>query len=271
MSYKEVISEVLRKTGTRLSKSHISDWVNGKHDPYGSVNEFSSAPVPELAYVIGVVKGDATLGLQKWTYRLRLRVIGKEFAEEFDRCASFVIRSRRHSLHWLPNSGLWCVEVCSVLLYKYLNQSFSVLKKAISHCEDCIAAFLRGFFDSEASVSGRSLTVSNASLQVLRFVGISLRRLQVSTTGPYLSQVGGRPVVIKGKIYRANKNIYILRVRAGSLEVYSRRVGFAIKRKERALRLALNFRGRSMNVKRKLNRGGGGSPGDSLESTFGPT
>jgi len=239
MSYNEIIGEVLRSESITLSKSTVSDWVSGRHHPYGSVHELLQGPSPELAYVIGVSKGDATIRVQKWSYRIRLRVIDKEFAEEFDRCASIVIGSERHSIHWLRKQSLWCVEICSVLLFRILDQPFSALKAFVSHCGECASAFLRGFFDSEASMSGRSLAVSNGRLGILRFAKIMLAKLSIDTTGPRLAEKGGRLVLIKGRICRANLNIYSLRVRSRSLEGYSRHVGFSVRRKQIALNRAL--------------------------------
>jgi len=239
VSYDEIIDQVHDRQGVWLSKSHVSDWVNGKHHPYGSIHELPPTPVPELAYVIGVAKGDGSFRAQRWSYRLRLRVIDKEFAQEFDRCASVVTGSNRHSIQWLPKQGLWCVEVCSILLYRMLRYPFSRLKLIISHCRKCAAAFLRGFFDSEASISGRSLDVANSNFRVLSYVRVLLEDLRVHATKPRLAQKGGRFVIIKGRTYLANKNIYRLHVRAGSLGDYARLVGFAVRRKQLRLNSAL--------------------------------
>ena len=154
LTYSQIIERVLQQRGVRLRKSHISDWVNGKHQPYGSTLEFEPIPSPELAYVVGVVKGDGSISVQKWSYRIRLRVIDKEFAEEFDRCVSKAVGSRRHIVKWVPKKLLWSVEASSVLLYRFLRQPFSRIKSVISHCRRCASGFPRGFFDSEASASG---------------------------------------------------------------------------------------------------------------------
>jgi intein-encoded DNA endonuclease-like protein len=102
---------------------------------------------------------------------------------------------------------------------------------AIEHCENCVTSFLRGFFDSEGSMSGRSLTVSNTRHVALACVKSLLRSLGISSTGPHLKAEGGRTVLIKGRFYRANRNEYYLRVRAKSLERYRALVGFSISRK----------------------------------------
>lgn len=239
LTYSQIIDRVLVEKGVRLRKSHVSGWVTGRHHPYGSTHEFDLVPTPELAYVTGVAKGDASQSIQTWNYRIRLRVSDKEFAEEFDRCACAVLRCRRHSVRWIPNKGLWSVQVGSVLLYRFLEQSLSHLRHFVSHCERCAASFLREVFDSEASMSSRSLTVSNTNMSLLRLSKRLLKGLGIATTGPRIMRRGGREVMIKGKMYHANKNIYLLYVRTSSLVTYARRIGFAIISKQMAVALAL--------------------------------
>ena len=239
MSYSEIIKAVFNECQVVINKSHVSDWVNDRHHPYGSTYDIDLTPSPELAYVIGVSKGDGSVRVQKWNHRVRLRVIDKEFAIEFDRCASHILGSSRHAITWLPKQGLWCVEVLSVLLVRFLQGPFSRVVEAVTHCEGCAAGFLRGFFDSEASMSGRSLDVSNGSLKVMRLVRKLLTKVRIYTTGLRLAQEGGRLVTIKGRVYHANKDIYTLHVRAVSLPRYAEGVGFSVDRKRGALALAL--------------------------------
>lgn len=88
-------------------------------------------------------------------------------------------------------------------------------------------------------MSSRNLVVSNGNVMVMRFAKGLLKGLGIQSTGPRLAQRGGRYVVIKGKVYRANKDIYVLRIRTSSLQDYAQRVGFAVLRKQTALSLAL--------------------------------
>ncbi len=249
MSYRKIIERILEDKGVLLRKSHLSDWVNNTHQPFGSAYDFVPEPTPELAYVIGVSRGDASLSIQKWSYRIRLRAIDREFVAEFDRCATVVLRCPRHSIGWIPKRGQWSVQVTSHLLYRFLKQALHRLRTVVSHCARCVAAFLKGFFDSEASVSGRSLTVSNSNLATLRLVKRLLNSLSISSTGPRLVQRGNRPVIIKGVAYHANKNIYLVYIRAGSLRAYAARVGFVITRKQRALASALQSDRLGLRVK----------------------
>ena len=235
LSYNQIIKHIQEREGVRLGKSHLHDWITGKHRPLGSVTEFDSKPSPELAYLIGVAKGDASLGVNRWNYRIRLRVIDKDFAQAFNYCASEVLHRGLHSLMWIPSRLQWSVEICSELLYLFLKQPLTRLRITIEHCEACIALFLRGFFDSEGSISGRSLSVSNTRLVTLTTVKRLLKRLDLAVTGPHLGSRGGRLVTIKGKEYKANRNLYTLRVRARSLAKFQELIGFSIARKSRAL------------------------------------
>ena len=84
LGYNQIVNAILERNGVRLGKSQISDWVTGKHYPPGSAYDFVPVPAPELAYVIGVSKGDGSVSIQKWSYRIRLRAIDREFVAEFD-------------------------------------------------------------------------------------------------------------------------------------------------------------------------------------------
>ena len=88
-------------------------------------------------------------------------------------------------------------------------------------------------------MSGRTLTVSNEDLSLLKCVCELLQSLGVETTGPHLATEGGRTVMIKGKFYRQNEDLHYVRVRAKSLERFQTVVGFSISRRSAALSLAM--------------------------------
>ena len=239
MSYSEIVKAVFIERQVVLNKSHVSDWVDDRHHPYGSTYEIDLTPPPELAYVIGVSKGDGSVRVQKWNHRVRLRVIDKESAMEFDRCASSILGSSRRAITWLSKQGLWC-EVLSVLLVRFLRGPFPRIVEAVTH-EGCAAGFLRGFFDSEASMSGRSLDISNTNLKVMRPVRSLLMKARICTTGLRLAREGGR-LVTKGWVCHANRDIYPLHVRPVSLPRIAEKLGFSVDRKRDALALALRVR-----------------------------
>jgi intein-encoded DNA endonuclease-like protein len=66
LTYRGIIGEVWRRYGARISKSSISEWLRGVHNPYNGRRIPSLEllkPSEELAYVIGVKVGDG------YTYR----------------------------------------------------------------------------------------------------------------------------------------------------------------------------------------------------------
>jgi DNA endonuclease len=241
LSYNQIIERVEVETGVTLRKSHISGWINGKHRPFGYVREFDASPCAELAYVTGVGLGDASTSTSpsNYNHKIKLRVIDKEFAQEFARCLGVLLRRTPPIVKWHEKTRSWHTELSSLLLMRFLRQELKELTPTIIHCDDCKAAFLRGFFDSEGSMSEGSLTASNENLELLKVACELLHSLGIETTGPHLATKGGRTVVIKGKLYRQNEDLFYLRVRARSLARFQEVVGFAIQRKSDALSRAV--------------------------------
>jgi len=247
LSYNRIIRKIQADHGVTLRKSHISGWVNGKHKPFGYVRAFDAVPSSELAYVIGVRLGDASMSLSRsYNYKIKLRVIDKEFAEEFSRCLSVILGRAPPRVKWHEKTRAWHTEASSMLLQKFLYQDLQTLSITIEHCADCKAAFLRGSFDSEGSMYERSLTASNENLELVRLVCRLLQSLGIETTGPNLASRGGRTVMIKGKFYRQNEDLFSMRVRSRCLQRFQMTVGFSISRKSNALASATSRRTKSV-------------------------
>ena len=142
LSYSQVSWLLSEEFGTAVAKSTLSYWVRGMHEPLGRAHDFRPAPKEELAYLIGVQKGDCSLDVNAETHnhRIRLQSIDHEFIAELDRCLSRVLGSARHAL-W-QGAGRREIRVVgsSFLLHKFLSQSFSKLKPFVEHCNDCVAA-----------------------------------------------------------------------------------------------------------------------------------
>jgi len=241
LSYNQIIKKIQTEHGVTLRKSHLSGWINGRNRPFGYVRNFKPTPCPELAYVIGVMMGDASMSVNKnHNYMIKLRVIDKEFAEEFSRCLSVILGRTPPRVKWQERTRSWQTELSSLLLQNFLRQDLKALSPTIEHCADCKGAFLRGFFDSEGSVYKRTLTGSNENLELLRLVCGLLQSLGIETTGPRLATRGGRTVLIKGKFYRQNEDLYWIRVRTKCLKNFLAAVGFSIPRKLAALTLAID-------------------------------
>jgi intein-encoded DNA endonuclease-like protein len=225
-----------------LRKSHLSGWINGKHKPFGYVRAFEPTPRRELAYVIGVRFGDASMGVSKsYNYKIKLRVIDKEFAEEFSRCLSVILGRSLPRVKWREKTHSWHTEVSSMLLQSFLKRPLEEMKQVIEHCNDCASAFLRGFFDSEGWVYRFELGVVNTNRALLEYVSSLLeRKFNLRTYGPRLKSKGGRIVMIKGKLYQANKDCFTLMVDRSSLEAYQYSIGFTIARKRLRMESAVS-------------------------------
>jgi intein-encoded DNA endonuclease-like protein len=232
LSYSQIIRKIEVEHGITLRKSHLSGWINAKHKPFGSVRPFDATPQPELAYVIGVIMGDASMSVNRHqNYMIKLRVTDKEFAEEFSRCLSVILGRDPPKVKWHEKTHAWHTQLSSLLLQGFLRHSILELEPTTRHCEDCKGAFLRGFFDSEGSVSESGLTVSNGDFEKLALVSKVLLSLGIESTGPHLIREGGGLVVIKGKFYRRNKNAYYRCIRKKSWSLFEQAIGFEINRK----------------------------------------
>jgi intein-encoded DNA endonuclease-like protein len=182
LTYKGIVEEAWHRYRVRLSKSHISYWLRGVHSPYNGRRIPSLEllePSEELAYVIGVALGD------RYAYRRRRAIKGyrdvvvglkardREFVEEFARCLAKVLGRRQIRPRYVKSSGRYVVEALSKTLYELLKKPVDLerLKKYIEHCERCMAAFLRGFADSEGSVNKRGyIFILNTDLRLLTYM-----------------------------------------------------------------------------------------------------
>ncbi len=122
LSYNQIIERIHLESGVSLNKSHISGWLNGKHRPFGYVRQFASTPCPELAYIIGVKWGDASTNTNKnHMHMIKLRVTDKDFAQEFSRCLSIVLKRSPPNVRWNERTQSWHVETSSLLLQNLLR------------------------------------------------------------------------------------------------------------------------------------------------------
>ncbi len=196
LTYKGIVDEIRRRYGFRLSKSLINYWLRGIHRPYNGRYipsiEFLE-PSEELAYVIGVKLGDGYVTKRRRVIkgynqvRIGLKVKDREFAVEFARCLAKVLGRHPIRPRYIKSSGRYVVEVRSQTLYELLKKPVNLdrLKEYIEHCDRCMAAFVRGFVDSEGCVNEIGyIDVYNADLPLLVYLKGLLRRLDIESTGP---------------------------------------------------------------------------------------
>jgi intein-encoded DNA endonuclease-like protein len=246
LTYRGIIGEVWRRYGVRLSKSSISEWLRGIHNPYNGRRIPSLEllkPSEELEYVIGVKVGDGYAYRRRRTIKgynpvwIGLKAKDKEFVEEFGRCLAKVLGRKQIRPRFRDDVGKYVVEVRSQTLYELLRKPVDLerLKKYIEHCERCIAAFLRGFADLEGSVNKRGyIFILNTDLRLLTYIMDLLRRLGIESTGPRIHVRRG--IIIndpeRGKKYTHNKDCYRIYIRSRSSVSFYKHVGFTIRRKQ---------------------------------------
>jgi intein-encoded DNA endonuclease-like protein len=240
LTYSEIIDEVWRRYGVRISKSSVSEWLHGIHSPYNGRYipsiEFLK-PSEELAYVIGIKLGDGYTSYNR--VRIGLKVKDREFAEEFGRCLSKVLGRRPIKPRYRSDVvGEYVVEVHSQTLYELLKKPVDLdrLKKYIEHCEKCMAAFLRGFADSEGSVDKRGyVRISNTDYELLAYVKELLKRLGIESTGPWPTRLQGKTFhdPRTKRRYAYNSDEYRIYIRVGSNINFYKNIGFTIRRKQR--------------------------------------
>lgn len=233
MSYNKIIQTLEAEIGFKASKGQLSEWLRGRHSPFGSANRFSPNPTPELAYVIGVELGDGSLNRKGYNRRIRLSAIDLDFVLEFDRCLSSVLETRMHKPWFDKGKGTFAIEARSVLLYEFLNRDWRALKPWIEHSVGSVAAFVRGFFDSEDSVSKKGeIRCYNTDLPLLNYVKQLLTSvLHIQVTGPYRGVRAGSVLSLRGRSYVRKSDCYHIRVAAASLGSFNRTVGITIARK----------------------------------------
>jgi intein-encoded DNA endonuclease-like protein len=255
LMYRGIIGEVWRRYGVRISESSISEWLRGVHSPYNGRRIPSLEllkPSEELAYVIGAKVGDGYVGKKSRVRKgyndvmIGLKAKDKEFVEEFARCLAKVLGRKQIRPRFRDDVGKYVVEVGSKTLYELLRKPVDLdrLKKYIEHCERCMAAFIRGFADSEGCVDKNgNIIIYNTDLKLLTYVKEHLRRLGIDSTGAMLKARRGTIFYDHktGKQYMSKKDYYIY-IRASSNMNFYRYVGFAMTRRQSRLESYVNKR-----------------------------
>jgi intein-encoded DNA endonuclease-like protein len=243
LSYGQIRAAIKEEFGIVLSKSHVSYWTRGIHSPYSGRRIPSLEllePSEDLAYVISVLCGDGHVKTKKgYHYVIYLEAKDKEFVEEFAIRVGRVLNRPPPKVK-VNSDGRYYVEVKSRTLYELLKKPIDLegLRKYIEHCEKCMGMFLRGFFDSEGSVSKDGhITVANTNYELLQYVQELLKRFGIETTGPWPTTRQGTPLYDprSGKVYTRKKDCFYLRILASSNADFYRRIGFTIRRKQERL------------------------------------
>ncbi|RLF79430.1 DNA endonuclease [Thermococci archaeon] len=249
VNYSQIAERIMNEKGIKISRVTISRWCKGRHNPYNRIKVVNLEPSPSLAYVTGIYFGDGSVNIHSdHKYRLRLKVVDKEFAEAFARALK-EIGAKPHMGYEnnITRSGRWYVESTSKSLYMFLKQP---KEKLFEVAREYPKEFLRGFFDSEGHVyvdknTFRSAYIAayNYDLDVLDFSRELLSSLSIHSK-IRVSKRAGTLVIIRGKEYSYKSNLYELRIyRIESVRKFATDIGFTIQRKQKKLNEWLQHRG----------------------------
>jgi intein-encoded DNA endonuclease-like protein len=248
-SYNEIRAAIKEEFGIVLSKSQISYWTRGIHDPHNGRRIPSLEllePSEDLAYVIGVLCGDGSVWEKSRVRKGYRRVViyleakDREFVEEFAIRIGRVL-NRPPPRVKVKSTGYYYVEVESRTLYELMKRPIDIekIRRFVEHCERCMAMFLRGFFDSEGSVNKHGyVTVANSNYELLLYVQkLLLKRFGIETSWPRPTTKQGTTFYnpLRGKVYEHKKDVYVLYVSKQCNVRFYYYVGFTILRKRARL------------------------------------
>ncbi|MEM1954750.1 MAG: LAGLIDADG family homing endonuclease [Nitrososphaerota archaeon] len=260
LSYGQIIKEIKRRYNVTIHKSHCSYWCRGIYSPYNGIRiptiEFLK-PSEDLAYVAGAIAGDGYVYKKSKLapryndeFVVGLDVKDKEFAQFFAIALAKVLK-RKPPIPWQNKKyGRWVVMIRCKALYELFNKPIDIekMRPFVEHCEKCICAFLRGFFDSEGCVRKvGEIRVYNTNYKLLEYVTYLLNKIGIETTSdkPRLHGRAGNSIrnPKTGKIYKTRKDVYYVAIRAKSNLMFYEKVGFTIERKRKRLEEYLRRRG----------------------------
>jgi len=236
--YSEITRIVFAEKGITVSRATVLRWCKGKHEPFNKIKLVKLEPSPHLSYVIGVYFGDGSIGLSEHKYRIRLKVVDREFAEAFARALEDIGANARVYVESDGRRDRFVAEATSKFLYMFLKQPKEALFEV---AKEYPQEFLRGFFDSEGCFNFNKnerqgfVSASNYNREVLTFCQKALESLGISSK-IVLTKRKGTTVKIWGKEYQYSSDLYEIRIyRKDDLSKFYRLIGFTISRKQKLL------------------------------------
>jgi intein-encoded DNA endonuclease-like protein len=243
LSLTKIRNKIYRKHGVWIGTSTISRWLRGVSSPYNGrwiPSLELLKPSEDLANVIGVRLGDGCTCERNYNGIIRLRAKDKEFVEDFGRRLGNVL-GRKPIKPWKDKTGIYVAEAMSKTLHELLKKPVDLkrIRVYIEHCPKCVAAFLRGLFDSEGRVSKEGyISLYNTNYEVLVYAQKLLwKYFRIEATGPWPHTPKGTTIHYPrtGKQYKANEDCYYIYIRAKDLPKFYRCIGFSVRRKQKRL------------------------------------
>jgi intein-encoded DNA endonuclease-like protein len=265
--YKNVIK--LRKQGlgkirigriTKIPSSTVQKWINGykprclcnlqevylknlkvahlklKELKNEKLTELSNKITPEFAYVLGTVLGDGYIYLSPHKGgHIRISVKDKDFAQNF----YYSLKNWSElNCRIYQYRKFWRVYSSSVIIAKVLK-NFD-LDKLNKSPQEIITSFLRGLFDSEGTVNiqNRNIRFYNSNMKLIKLIKSLLKILDIESSRIY--KRNEEVHIIQGRKCKV-KAVYCISIgKRKSLEYFSSKVNFSIKRKQERLEGLMN-------------------------------
>jgi len=239
-------SEFLRRHRGELplpAKETIRRWSLDANSPYTGRNLFDGSPSPELSFFVGAWIGDGWADDNDGGKRLRLKVKSRDFAEEFARCASVVLKKGRPYRVWttVDEGGTWYnAKVTSVDLYEFVDRDLVSIEPIVGRHPK---SFLRGLYTAEGNPSvsvwrrngpglSAGVEVANTDVQLLELARKYLLELGFS---PGRLRLGNRQGTKTG-FGRATKDCWIMNLsRQSDVRRFLTEIGFADPNKQSKL------------------------------------
>ncbi len=210
-------------------------------------------PSPELSYLLGIRYGDIRLMKnENVSYCVGLCVKDEDFAETFSKSLEKII-GRQYPIY-VDKRGYFIVAASNRILYDYF--SMLTLEDHKVQIEKYPEDFLRGFSDSEGNVGyrrpkarvGRRVPYIRIGITdniTLRYTEWLFNQLFIETRyyefESYKRRIGRTCVMSDGRIVTAKSMIYTLVIgKYDSLLLFSKIIGFSIKRKAEKLEVELS-------------------------------
>lgn len=161
----------IHKLIPQIPLSTIGRWIYTDDTPDYSKNHPNLSESPALAYIFGVLYGDGYTCIHKSQYNVGLRVKDKEFADAF--CGA-MNRVNLYPGIWFQEGKYYRAVVGSKIFVRWFRRLH--LKDIENLSSGYEVDFIRGFYDSEGSLSPRSrgktfqITMSNTNLELVQLV-----------------------------------------------------------------------------------------------------
>lgn len=241
------IKDYLAELGINTPIGSIEGWIYYDKEPFLTkiikhIPEDSKDLIPKKAYILGILCGD---GYISTGYRIGLGVCDREFADFFKYCLDFVykvessitLRTRMFTNISIKPKPQYVISLVSKLVVKDLQKYITSFKskewvvpfQIKKSSKEIQANFIRGFADSEAHVRFRK-GQSEINICSGNILGLKMIKDMLTNNFEINTHMGenssGVPVIVVTKYE--------------SLKIFYNEIGFVIKRKQNALKQALD-------------------------------